>query len=115
MGSLCYYRLENNEVTILVTLCNALKRKILVLYLLILLVAGFRKKTKPPTLFSLCLGVVGKHLDDIIEDLGEIAINFPADTKVAPRTILNFYIYIEVGIYVLDRYEYEHIDIGKYI
>ncbi|KAE8125544.1 hypothetical protein FH972_020337 [Carpinus fangiana] len=45
------------------------------------------KKTKPPTLFSLCLGVVGKHLEDIIEDLGEIAINFPADTKMAIAAI----------------------------
>lgn len=89
--------------------------------------AGLPKKTKPPTLFSLCLGVVGKHLEDIIEDLGEIAINFPADTKVAPRTTLNLYfllgfslyfalllnIYIEFGIYVLDMYEYEYKDIGN--
>ncbi|XP_062169368.1 uncharacterized protein LOC133875292 isoform X4 [Alnus glutinosa] len=50
-------------------------------------VAGLPKKTKPPTLFSLCLGVVGKHLEDIIEDLGEIAINFPADTKMAIAAI----------------------------
>ncbi|XP_062169365.1 uncharacterized protein LOC133875292 isoform X2 [Alnus glutinosa] len=49
--------------------------------------AGLPKKTKPPTLFSLCLGVVGKHLEDIIEDLGEIAINFPADTKMAIAAI----------------------------
>jgi hypothetical protein len=71
------------KLTIPVALCNVLKRSILV--------AGLPKKTKPPTLFSLCLGVVGKHLEDIIEDLGEIAINFPADTKVAPRTILNLH------------------------
>lgn len=41
-----------------------------------------RGKAKTPSLVSLCLGVVGKHLEDIIEDLGEIAINFPADIKV---------------------------------
>lgn len=40
------------------------------------------EKTKPPSLESLCLGVVGKHFEDIIGDLGEIAVNFPADTKV---------------------------------
>ena len=48
------------------------------------------EKKKTPTLVSLCLGVVGKHLEDVIEDLDEIAINFPADIKVAPQTILNF-------------------------
>lgn len=41
------------------------------------------KKTKPPSLVSLCLGVVGRHLEDIIADLGEIASNLPADIKVA--------------------------------
>ncbi|XP_027331922.1 uncharacterized protein LOC113847190 [Abrus precatorius] len=41
------------------------------------------KKTKPPRLVSLCIGVIGKHLEDIITDLSEIAINLPADIKIA--------------------------------
>ncbi|KAF7831288.1 protein AMN1-like protein [Senna tora] len=45
------------------------------------------KKTKPPSLVSLCLGVVGKNLDDIIDDLGEIAVNLPADIKMALAAI----------------------------
>lgn len=40
------------------------------------------EKPKPPSLVSLCLGVVGKHFEDITEDLGDIAANFPADIKV---------------------------------
>lgn len=40
------------------------------------------QKTKPPSLVSLCLGVIGRHLEEIIEDLSEIAVNFPADIKV---------------------------------
>ncbi|MBA0550190.1 hypothetical protein Golob_021157 [Gossypium lobatum] len=40
------------------------------------------EKTKPPSLVSLCLGVIGRHLEEIIEDLSEIAVNFPADVKV---------------------------------
>ncbi|KAL0000814.1 hypothetical protein SO802_014595 [Lithocarpus litseifolius] len=45
------------------------------------------EKKKTPTLVSLCLGVVGKHLEDVIEDLDEIAINFPADIKMAMAAI----------------------------
>lgn len=40
------------------------------------------EKNKPPSLVSLCLGVVGRHLEDIVEDLSEIAVSFPADIKV---------------------------------
>ncbi|CAM8952957.1 unnamed protein product [Rhodiola kirilowii] len=40
-------------------------------------------KRKAPALLSLCLGVVGKHFEDIMLDLGEIAVNFPADVKMA--------------------------------
>ena len=47
-------------------------------------------KKKPPTLVSLCLGVVGKHLEDLIQDLDEIAINFPADIKVVHRNRSQF-------------------------
>ncbi|KAK0599879.1 hypothetical protein LWI29_009393 [Acer saccharum] len=47
----------------------------------------FRGKAKPPSLLALCLGVVGKHLEDIIVDLGEIAVNFPADIKIAIAAI----------------------------
>ena len=53
------------------------------LNLLSLFITGLLEKKKTPTLVSLCLGVVGKHLEDVIEDLDEIAINFPADIKVA--------------------------------
>lgn len=45
------------------------------------------KKTKPPSLVSLCVGVVGRHLEDIIADLSEIAINLPADIKIAVAAI----------------------------
>lgn len=52
------------------------------------------ERTKsPPSLQSLCLGVVGKHLEDIIPDLSEIAINFPPDVKVSiliHKTHINF-------------------------
>ena len=36
---------------------------------------------KPPSLVSLCIGVIGKHLEDIITDLAEIAIGLPAEIK----------------------------------
>ncbi|KAH7861594.1 hypothetical protein Vadar_028140 [Vaccinium darrowii] len=45
------------------------------------------EKPKPPSLVSLCLGVVGKHFEDITEDLGDIAANFPADIKMAMAAI----------------------------
>ncbi|KAK2990020.1 hypothetical protein RJ640_004698 [Escallonia rubra] len=45
------------------------------------------EKTKPPSLVSLCLGFVGKHFEDIIEDLGDIASNFPSDIKIAMAAI----------------------------
>ncbi|KAK4439791.1 hypothetical protein Salat_0314000 [Sesamum alatum] len=40
------------------------------------------KGKKPPSLLSLCLGVVGTNLEDIIDDLAEIALAFPADVKL---------------------------------
>ncbi|XP_020534549.1 uncharacterized protein LOC105632964 isoform X2 [Jatropha curcas] len=46
-----------------------------------------RKRTEPPSLVSLCLGVVGKHLEDIIADLSEIVICFPAQIKMAIAAI----------------------------
>lgn len=39
-------------------------------------------KKKPPSLVSLCLGVVGSHLEDIIDDLPEIVSTFPSHIKV---------------------------------
>ncbi|KAH9620077.1 hypothetical protein KSS87_005315 [Heliosperma pusillum] len=45
------------------------------------------KRTKAPSLLSLCIGVIGKHLEDLIPDLGEVAINFPADIKIAIAAI----------------------------
>lgn len=41
-----------------------------------------REKNKAPSLLSLCLGVVGKHLEDIVADLAEISVTFPSDIKV---------------------------------
>ncbi|OVA10534.1 hypothetical protein BVC80_8987g5 [Macleaya cordata] len=41
------------------------------------------EKTKCRSLLSLCLGVLGQHLEDVIEDLGQIAANFPPDTKMS--------------------------------
>lgn len=40
------------------------------------------KGKEPPSLLSLCLGVVGSNLEDIIDDLAEIAPTFPSDIKV---------------------------------
>ncbi|XP_021758929.1 uncharacterized protein LOC110723844 [Chenopodium quinoa] len=41
------------------------------------------KRTKPPSLVSLCIAVIGKHLEDLIPELGEIAIGFPAHIKLS--------------------------------
>lgn len=41
------------------------------------------KKRKPPSLESLCLGFIGRHFEDIVEDLTEIAANFPSTMKMA--------------------------------
>ncbi|KAJ7963802.1 RNI-like superfamily protein [Quillaja saponaria] len=43
--------------------------------------------TRPPRLVSLCIGVVGKNLEDIVADLSEIASTFPADIKMAVTAI----------------------------
>ncbi|KAI3456925.1 hypothetical protein Pfo_013588 [Paulownia fortunei] len=40
------------------------------------------KGKSPPSLLSLCLGVVGSNLEDIIDDLAEIALTFPSDIKM---------------------------------
>ncbi|KAL9147361.1 hypothetical protein ABFS82_13G168500 [Erythranthe guttata] len=41
------------------------------------------RKGKPsPSLLSLCLGVVGSNLEDIIDDLPEIALTLPSDIKM---------------------------------
>ncbi|GAB4846156.1 hypothetical protein Ancab_025154 [Ancistrocladus abbreviatus] len=45
------------------------------------------RRTKTPSLVSLCLSIVGKHLEDIIPDLDEIAINFPTDIKMTIAAI----------------------------
>ncbi|CAN1242959.1 hypothetical protein LINPERPRIM_LOCUS5516 [Linum perenne] len=45
------------------------------------------KKGKPPSLVSLCLGVLGKHLEDIVGHLGEVSIGFPAHIKLAIAAI----------------------------
>ncbi|XP_024967190.1 uncharacterized protein LOC112507033 isoform X1 [Cynara cardunculus var. scolymus] len=43
-------------------------------------------KRRPPALVSLCLGIIGKHLEDIIEDL-EVLTSFPPDIKMAMTAI----------------------------
>ncbi|KAI5431492.1 hypothetical protein KIW84_035614 [Lathyrus oleraceus] len=45
------------------------------------------KKKKPQSLVNLCIGVLGRHLEDIIEDLEEIAIDLPGDIKLAVADI----------------------------
>ncbi|CAN1147080.1 hypothetical protein LINPERHAP2_LOCUS15655 [Linum perenne] len=52
-------------------------------------IPGFRwgKKGKPPSLVSLCLGVLGKHLEDIVAHLGEVSIGFPAHIKLVIAAI----------------------------
>lgn len=40
------------------------------------------RRTKAPSLVSLCLAVIGSHLEDIVLDLADIAVSFPADIKV---------------------------------
>lgn len=39
-------------------------------------------KGGPPSLVSLCLGVVGSHLEEIVPCLSDISDIFPADIKV---------------------------------
>ncbi|GAV72917.1 hypothetical protein CFOL_v3_16405 [Cephalotus follicularis] len=46
-----------------------------------------RERTKPPSLLSLCLGFVGKNLEDLIQDLAVIALNFPPHIKMAIAAI----------------------------
>ncbi|KAK2431680.1 hypothetical protein P8452_44810 [Trifolium repens] len=45
------------------------------------------KKTKPRSLVNLCIGLIGRHLEDIVEDLDEIAICLPAEIKLALAAI----------------------------
>lgn len=56
---------------------------------------GSNRRKAPPSLLSLCLGVVGCNLEDIIDDLAEIALTFPADIKVQ---VWNFSIYGNVFV-----------------
>lgn len=41
-------------------------------------------KSKPPSLVSLCLGVIGKNLQEIIAHLSDISIAFPPHIRVSP-------------------------------
>ncbi|CAI9088391.1 OLC1v1022700C1 [Oldenlandia corymbosa var. corymbosa] len=45
------------------------------------------KQPKPLSLLSLCLGVVGRHLEDIIEDLPEISPTLPSNIKMVIAAI----------------------------
>ncbi|KAK6149286.1 hypothetical protein DH2020_016811 [Rehmannia glutinosa] len=66
------------------------------------------KGKAPPSLLSLCLGVVGSNLEDIIDDLAEIALSFPTDIKMVllaiarRRKILNDEIVIALADNSLD-------------
>ncbi|CAH2077826.1 unnamed protein product, partial [Thlaspi arvense] len=44
-------------------------------------------KSGPPSLVSLCLGVVGRHLEEIIPCLADISVIFPADIKLSIAAI----------------------------
>lgn len=59
------------------------------------------EKPKPPTLVSLCLGVVGKHFEDIIEDLAEISSNFPPDIKVNIFSLSFFFFFFKLLLLLL--------------
>lgn len=52
-------------------------------------------KSKAPSLSSLCLGVIGKHLEEMIPCLGDISVIFPADIKVifSPPVFSSFKLY----------------------
>lgn len=50
-----------------------------------------KKLKSRPSLVSLCLGIIGKHLEDIIPDLSDIAISFPAKIKVK-SLLLSIYV-----------------------
>ncbi|KAI3510024.1 hypothetical protein L1887_25550 [Cichorium endivia] len=78
------------------------------------------EKRKPPSLVSLCLGIIGKHLEDIIEDL-DIVASFPPDIKMAitaiarRRKLLNddvIIALIESSWEILDLSDSEVSDIG---
>ncbi|KAJ4977269.1 hypothetical protein NE237_002375 [Protea cynaroides] len=45
------------------------------------------EKAKPRSLVSLCIGVLGEHLEDIIPDLHEIAATFPPHVKIMMAAI----------------------------
>ncbi|KAJ0479062.1 putative leucine-rich repeat domain superfamily [Helianthus annuus] len=74
-------------------------------------------KRKPPALVSLCLGIIGKHLDDIIEDLA-VLTSFPPDIKMAVarrRKLLDDDVIIalaESSWEILDLSDSEVTDIG---
>ncbi|XP_042518919.1 protein AMN1 homolog [Macadamia integrifolia] len=44
-------------------------------------------KAKPPSLVSLCIGIIGEHLEDIIPDLDDIAASFPPHVKMPMAAI----------------------------
>ncbi|XP_010433421.1 PREDICTED: uncharacterized protein LOC104717536 [Camelina sativa] len=56
-------------------------------YLSSLLTGMSPLKSKPPSLVSLCIGVIGKHLDEMIPCLADISVIFPADIKMSIAAI----------------------------
>lgn len=73
---------STSQVCIFISSLISLKHIIFVLTSICMAGRQLERTKSPPSLQSLCLGVVGKHLEDIIPDLAEIAINFPPDVKV---------------------------------
>lgn len=43
---------------------------------------GSHAKEKAPSLLGLCLSILGKHLEDIIDDICELASLFPTNIRV---------------------------------
>lgn len=50
--------------------------------ILLFMLTGSRVKEKAPSLLGLCLSILGKHLEDIIDELCELASLFPTNIKV---------------------------------
>ncbi|KAK9084823.1 hypothetical protein Sjap_025234 [Stephania japonica] len=48
---------------------------------------GSRERPRCPSLVSLCIGFIGRHFEDIVGDLDEIAACFPSDTKMIMMAI----------------------------
>lgn len=52
------------------------------LLLFLFMFTGSHAKEKAPSLLGLCLSILGKHLEDIIDDICELASLFPTNIRV---------------------------------